>query len=111
MALRAERRRHALRGPALASRSAIALTAGRTPDRQCRDGHRLSRTTTAASAVARGDRRRPAPYRLAGAHAAAPPRPADRDAAGRMGIMAPPRRQTPPRREKAPKGAAAGGRA
>src|SRR3982074_3934546 len=101
MALRAERRRHALRGPALASRSAIALTAGRTPDRQCRDGHRLSRTTTAASAVARGDRRRPAPYRLAGAHAAAPPWPADRDAAGRMGIMA--RRGPPtPRRAKTP---------
>ncbi len=79
MALRSQRRRHALRRPALATRSAAALVAWSASDRQFRHRDRLPRTARRLPVVARSDRRRVAPHRLAGAIAAPDPWSARRD--------------------------------
>src|SRR5438309_8135174 len=88
MALRTGRWRDALRRRALAARSAIAVTARRASVRQCRRGDRLSRTDARIFAIAHGNRRGAAPYRLAGPAAAAPAWPAARHAALGLGIVA-----------------------
>ena len=72
----------------LAARPAAALTAGRAPDRQCRDRAGLPRTSRRVLTAGRCDRGGSAPDRLAGAVAAPDARPPRRNPAARMGIMA-----------------------
>ena len=101
-----EGERHALRGRTLAARPAAAVAAGRAPDRQCRDRAGLPRTSRRVRAAGERDRGGSAPYRLAGADAAPDPRPARRDPAARLGIVA---RRRPQSRRRAGAGRGGGG--
>ena len=88
MALRGQWRGDALRRPALAARPAVAVAGRRASDQQFRRRDRLSRTARRLPSVRRDARRGAAPHRMAGANAAPDPRPAGRDDAGRLGIVA-----------------------
>ena len=88
MALRGQWRGDALRRPALAARPAVAVAGRRASDHQFRRRDRLSRTARRLPSVKRDARRGAAPHRMAGANAAPDPRPAGRDDAGRLGIVA-----------------------